>query len=316
MSEFEWNYSAIYGNCYKFNSGNKVPIKTSFNLGELNGLNLRINIGNQKENLFPIQFSTGARIFVHKQFILPLNFEGINVQVGTTTNIQLTKVVTENVPTPYSDCQDLTNYNSILFNFIKNSSFIYRQKDCWDLCYQMNIIHKCGCYDLERIGYYKNKPCYLSNQDFKCMKEAYKDFAKLVYNENCTNECPMECKSESYDLKMQYSNFPSRAYSKFIISQNNSIEFSDMDKQNLFQVYREQYLQVKIYFDDFKYMSISEQKKTTEIELGANIGGTLGLFIGVSILSFVELIELMIELVIILMDAFRKKKKKGEVRRL
>lgn len=55
-----------------------------------------------------------------------------------------------------------------------------------------------------------------------------------------------------------------------------------------------------IYYDKIENLEITEVASMSAVNLLANIGGTLGLFIGVSVLSFVELIELSIEMTLVL----------------
>jgi hypothetical protein len=59
---------------------------------------------------------------------------------------------------------------------------------------------------------------------------------------------------------------------------------------------KEHLLSVNIYFDALQSTRIEEFKQVEFFDLIANIGGTLGLFIGISLLSFVELVELVLEL--------------------
>ena len=54
-------------------------------------------------------------------------------------------------------------------------------------------------------------------------------------------------------------------------------------------------LAVRIYFDDLSYTLVSESPKTELVDMIANVGGLLGLFMGMSLLSFVEVIELFCE---------------------
>lgn len=63
-----------------------------------------------------------------------------------------------------------------------------------------------------------------------------------------------------------------------------------------------------VYFDDIKYTRITEAPSITFVDLVANIGGTLGLFIGISLLSFVELIELVMEIIVILYVNYKNPK--------
>lgn len=48
---------------------------------------------------------------------------------------------------------------------------------------------------------------------------------------------------------------------------------------------------LSIYFDEIKYTRMEESPQMELVDLVANIGGTLGLFIGVSFLSFAEALE-------------------------
>lgn len=246
---------------------------------------------------------------------MPLPEEGINVQVGKTTYIRLIKEVTINEPYPYSDCKDLTNYKSILFDFIKNSENAYRQKSCLDLCYQMSTIENCGCYDLESLKFTSDKPCHLNDTDYFCLVNNYRQFVTEENNVNCSIECPLECVTERYQINSQFSDYPSRAYIKSVLNENISskkkvsdTKFSAQDEEETYQIYKNQYLEVNIYFDDYKYVSISETRKTSEIDLISSIGGTLGLFIGISLLSIIEVVELIAEIILILFNKFMMKR--------
>ena len=42
-SEFQWIYHPVYGNCFRFNSDNKIAINT---VGNNNGLKLKLFVGN------------------------------------------------------------------------------------------------------------------------------------------------------------------------------------------------------------------------------------------------------------------------------
>ena len=56
---------------------------------------------------------------------------------------------------------------------------------------------------------------------------------------------------------------------------------------------------MRIFYDELSYTLISESPKVQLVDMFANIGGLLGLFTGMSVLSFVELAELAVELLLI-----------------
>lgn len=67
-------------------------------------------------------------------------------------------------------------------------------------------------------------------------------------------------------------------------------------------------LALNVYFDDLKYTLISESPKTSIFDLIANIGSALGLFIGISLLSFFEILEYILELGLICFESFKENK--------
>jgi len=50
-----------------------------------------------------------------------------------------------------------------------------------------------------------------------------------------------------------------------------------------------------VYFQELKYTEIVQIPKTTPVDLWSSISGTLGLFLGVSVISFFELMDILIE---------------------
>jgi hypothetical protein len=54
------------------------------------------------------------------------------------------------------------------------------------------------------------------------------------------------------------------------------------------------------FYESLSYTVIDQIPKMNMLDLISNIGGNLGLFIGVSFLSFAEIIELFIEILFIL----------------
>lgn len=51
-------------------------------------------------------------------------------------------------------------------------------------------------------------------------------------------------------------------------------------------------LELYVYFENMKYMEISEKPSMTLNGLISNIGGTIGLFLGMSVMSLIEVLEL------------------------
>ena len=107
-----------------------------------------------------------------------------------------------------------------------------------------------------------NKDCGRAN---KCFEEFRSKFELL---KNCAAYCPHECKSEIFNINEEgiMSNFSGNY---------------DQRKLNL-------------YFPELKYIEIDQIHKVTVSNMISNIGGTLGLFLGLSLLSFMEFIEFLV----------------------
>jgi hypothetical protein len=84
--------------------------------------------------------------------------------------------------------------------------------------------------------------------------------------------CPLECDSFSYDIL------------------TNSYDQNPKNSSNY---------TIGVYYEDLKYTLISQQPKIELFGLISNIGGTLGLFIGFSFITLLEIFELLAELMFI-----------------
>ncbi len=68
------------------------------------------------------------------------------------------------------------------------------------------------------------------------------------------------------------------------------------------------FVQLYVNYDSLKYASSTDTPSMDILMLLGNIGGTLGLFLGVSLLSVCEFVQVMIECCLIVKHRFRTKK--------
>jgi hypothetical protein len=54
-------------------------------------------------------------------------------------------------------------------------------------------------------------------------------------------------------------------------------------------------LSLNVYYDQLSYTQISKDAKVELVDLVSSIGGLLGLFLGMSFLSFAEIVEMILE---------------------
>lgn len=113
----------------------------------------------------------------------------------------------------------------------------------------------------------------------------------------CGNECPLECQRVIYNQYTSFAHYPSEIYANSLMAnpriqsfyaQNLSRLTHDSLKQNMLQMF--------VYYGDLGYEEYNEVETMTWVDLISNIGGTLGLFLGMSFLSFVELLDVILQI--------------------
>ena len=181
-------YDFHYGNCFKFNSGfnnsgHRIPLKYSNIPGENNGLFLSFVL-QRSQNRYSSALSVGLRIFVHNASFIPSSSEGINLRSATLTNIVIKRTIINKAPSPYSECIDLKSFDSILYQSIIKEKKAYRQSDCFDLCFQKNVIENCGCYYLQYPKLMDPAPC-LTTDELLCASNQRIRFIETNLNKQC-----------------------------------------------------------------------------------------------------------------------------------
>ncbi len=69
---------------------------------------------------------------------------------------------------------------------------------------------------------------------------------------------------------------------------------------------------ISIYYAKKSYDLITQIPKMQAFDLVSSVGGTLSLFVGISFLTFVELIEIIMEIIIVYMEKVKLKKLKNK----
>lgn len=117
-------------------------------------------------------------------------------------------------------------------------------------------------------------------------------FVNTDVNELCPKECPLECESVTYLTSISMSEYPSTNYAERLIK-NTRIQNKFDNRSNVtVEELRNNMLAINVYYGKLNYKSYQESAKTQMVDLVSGIGGTIGLFLGVSFLSFIEIIDL------------------------
>ena len=308
-TDFQYYHNYHYGSCYSFNIGydfwnNPAQIRDSIKAGAQYGLQLELFVGDPYlQQLYT--YSSGIKVLIRNKSSIPFPEEkGIEISPGTQTNIVVSRLFINHLPLPYNDCIDEINNENYernrVFKIIKSrlNKTIYDQTLCLKICTQLNVIDSCKCFDysLPNISFNEMKGCY-SQQELSCLKTNYEilfnDFVEL-----CDVNCPMKCSEIIYNSAISFSIYPTKWYAQKLIEDNGSYLSNvtgenqlTYDKWN-FEYLQRTTLKLNVYFDNLFYTIVDETPALTIDALISNLGGYLGLFLGMSILSFIEAFEL------------------------
>uniref|UniRef100_A0A4W3HVL8 Acid sensing ion channel subunit 2 n=1 Tax=Callorhinchus milii TaxID=7868 RepID=A0A4W3HVL8_CALMI len=273
------NFTSVftrYGKCYMFNSGSDdKPLLTTVQGGTGNGLEIMLDI--QQDDYLPVwgetdtTFEAGIRVQLHTQSEPPFVHElGFGVAPGFQTFVSTQEQRLIYLPPPWGDCQPLTD----------NTEFFptYSITACRIDCETRYLVENCNC-----------RMVHMPGDAHYCTPEQYKECAEptlaLLAEKNNHCVCKMPCYLTRYNKELSMVKIPSRTSAKYLEKKFNKTE----------KYISENILVLDVFFEALNYETI-EQKRAYEVAgLLGDIGGQMGLFIGASILSVLELFDYLYE---------------------
>ncbi|XP_075877739.1 acid-sensing ion channel 1C isoform X4 [Nelusetta ayraudi] len=275
------NFSTIYtryGKCYTFNSGlDGNPLLTTLKGGTGNGLEIMLDI--QQDEYLPVwgetdetSYEAGIKVQIHSQDEPPfIDQLGFGVAPGFQTFVSCQQQLLQYLPPPWGDCKS-TPIDSEYFS-------TYSISACRIDCETRYLLENCNC-----------RMVHMPGTSTVCTPEQYKDCADpaldfLVEKDNDYCVCQTPCNMTRYGKELSMVKIPSKASAKYLAKKFNKTE----------QYIGENILVLDIFFEALNYEKI-EQKKAYEIAgLLGDIGGQMGLFIGASVLTILEIFDYLYE---------------------
>ncbi|CAF0894771.1 unnamed protein product [Brachionus calyciflorus] len=304
--DFQLNENYYYGNCFTFNSDTQKT-KLWKKTGIVNGLRLELYTGGQEV----YTYKTGFKVFVHNQSDTPFfDEEGIDVSVGQQTNIAISRTFLNRLSEPHSNCIQ----NDNLDYYFKSNSFFkyiwtnfnftrYTLKYCMKACLQDYIVSQCACFDTRLVLPIQTKlSLCISTEQVECTIKSDIEFhnRKEIIS-NCYEKCPNECNKVIYHQTVSKSRYPTKWYSDLV---NKSQMYLEVVKKSDLSHLEKNALVINVYYDRNYYMSIDESPSMTFEDLLAFIGGNFGLFVGASMLTFGEAIEIFFLIVFVYVSKY------------
>ena len=122
-------------------------------------------------------------------------------------------------------------------------------------------------------------------------------------------QCPLECNSTDFTFTVTTRTASGIGFSN-LIKQTKTF-FSDFNSTPItVETASNKFVQLFIYYDSLKYTSSHDSPSMDIVNFLGNIGGTLGLFLGISFLSLCEFLHVVVEFCFILKQLFNSRKNK------
>ncbi|XP_073416893.1 epithelial sodium channel subunit alpha-like [Dendrobates tinctorius] len=282
------------GNCYTFNgpgnqsSRKEVEVLNATKAGFSYGLTMELFI-EQHEYISSLSTAAGLRVVLHGQGKMPFpEDEGVNAPPGQESDIGIVKVHVKRLQEPYSSScsggEGIRNYYASAYGTD------YSREACKKSCAQSKMIKNCGC----RMWEFPAPPdldvplCNISELSVNICVELYE--YKLSHDQlKC--HCPLQCDEEIYELTLSSSQWPSNTYLDPLSKRLQS----KRGYQNI-ETIRDNVVKVVVYYQQLNYELIEEVPSMQLVDLFSSIGGLVGLWIGVSVCTVAEFLELILNI--------------------
>ncbi|XP_064625180.1 amiloride-sensitive sodium channel subunit beta-like [Lineus longissimus] len=306
-------FHSKYGLCHTFNSneydrsgGRMQPLLVKRS-GRDYGLNLILNI--EYSDYIPIKTSGfGARLVIHQfgTFAAPLG-HGISIPAGFTTSLAVTQKRISRLDYPYGDCEN----GSDMYEVYEK---IYTQQACERFCRHRHIFRICNCYQEGYVEYYPRKAldaglesCALKDEGVDCLKSVEEQFV----SDDIECECLHPCQESHFLQTLSVHQWPEKNYRKVVALQacENAKKHNRTDICAALQAMtlkdtRNNFVKLRVYYKDLNFESITQKPSYLIPDFLADVGGTLGLWAGISVLTGAELIMLIISIARFLAQTF------------
>ena len=275
----------------------------------------------------------GVRLVVHNPGTKPYIKNGVSVGPGTETTISIIPTIRSRLKSPYNraSCTSATQLPD-------SSDIMYSYEACYDVCVQDLVLDRCGCLNgnlqftpdqLSRANFtvYGNQS-FTGNDDNLTDPTGIKDILCTLHvisdddYYTCDGKCLLPCVETTYtnlvnsapwpyvsqqlafyntsiagNSKLYGDNFaPYAAISNFSKYHTDEETIQQLLKVDLI---KENFLQINFVMGTYyPFLLMDSPSLTSEIML-SSIGGALSLWLGITVMTLVEVAEFVYQLIVI-----------------
>lgn len=277
--------------------------------------------------------SVGIRVSVHTENSAPdLWYSAVDISPGGATQVMTRYSKRTRLGHPYGVCRDASNSNVELFD-LRGNAVAYTALGCMSACTMNSVLNNCHCIDPSLLVIYQPvQGQYVTCGDSHNLTAALGQLfcstqMKKLSVIRCESDCQPDCKEVKYSRTLAAAKWPKKSqhlsfYERVIKDQefgfrfeeyqtiidvfekNGSDEASEMlDSMNLIE---RSFVKINMYLEDMTITHIKESPKVSLASVLSQVGGVLNLYIGISLVLVVEVLELFYHLLIALFSCGQK----------
>ena len=317
--------TSFFFNCFNI----KVPLG---NVSWILGMSFILYLDNFHEddddefNLFN-EFGqrTGVIFGVQDRLVIPSQeLSGMEISPGVATTIRILPKKRHRLPAPYGTCRPLTD-DSYIHVPVYDVYIKPTPEVCVSQCLEKAIREQCQCLDLHlfilpawnrtAIPYCADVKQGASRLYFRmrCAQNI-----RETMQATCLSSCPFLCQENTYTVNMAQTKWPDKSklrsfYTNILrtkpyrerfkvfenIARDRNGSLRDSPQFRLAsELVGENFLQMSISLEDFKYVAMLDTPKLSLITLISQLGGTLNLWSGITAIFLVEVGELLFRILV------------------
>ncbi|PAV80897.1 hypothetical protein WR25_06901 isoform B [Diploscapter pachys] len=285
-TDFREHIDPEFGNCFTFNYDTNNNF-TSSRAGPMYGIRVLLFVNTS--DYMSTSESSGVRITIHgaTEYPFPDTF-GYSAPVGFASSFGMKKKVMERLPAPFSNCKAGADNNDHDMQTYIYQGFDYSPEGCHRSCFQNWLLEKCDCGDPRFPVPPGHKHCSAFNATARdCLDKnlgSTGDFHHMTTRDmKCV--CEQSCRETIHEVTFSASKWPSGA--------TDLGDCGGMTEEECENYYRLNAAMVEVFYEQLNYELLQESEAYGFVNLVADFGGHLGLWLGKNLMQIKMLLYLL-----------------------
>ncbi|XP_064482578.1 acid-sensing ion channel 2-like [Ornithodoros turicata] len=268
-----------FGMCYCIFCDDANKTMVSYKASNLPVDGLTLVFDTEKHEYLRSTLETGVIVMVHRRGVKPdPNEDGMYLAPYMTTYIGIETRIMERLPAPYKD-RCVQGWPKKWLQYIHHDNTYFQQvrrKLCFSVCAQVAIRQHCHCHSEELI-YLVDNTLSACKEDEKTKNCSDTIMADLAYRSLEKCDCPLKCSQEIYKTSISRTGWAQRLVQRKVDN--------DLFKRAL--------VKVVIYLESVIVERITQVPEVSDATTLSNVGGFMGMYLGLSFLVIFEILEIL-----------------------